>query len=145
MKKLFAILSIFIFLGAMSATAMPVSVHKLVQTTAAGETGTFEGEIGYTKDKEWVAVGEMSGTYELRTRAGIMDGQWVITDKDTSGTMKVIFTKHILIGRITIEETGKKAPIIGFIGFKEETNQFGGRFMSIVGPALYFQGTYQQG
>jgi len=145
MKKLLAILSIIIFLGTISATAIPVSVHKLLKPTTAGDTGTFEGEIGYIQKKEWISVGEISGTYELKTRVGIIDGEWIITDKDMSGTMKIIFAKRIFIGRITIDETGKKAPIIGFIGFKEETKQFGGRFMSIIGPALYFKGTYQEG
>ncbi len=145
MKKLFAILSIIIFLGTISATAIPISVHKLIETTDAGETGTFEGEIGYIQKKEWISIGEISGTYELKTRVGIIDGEWILTDKGISGTMKVLFTKRFLIGRITIDETGKKAPIIGFIGFKEETKQFGGRFMSLIGPAPYFQGTYQEG
>jgi len=52
--------------------------------------------------------------------------------------------KYALTLSASDPETGKKAPIIGFIFFKEETKEFGGRFMSLVGPALYFKGTYQE-
>ena len=145
MKKLLAIMSLFIILGAMSGTGISITQHKILPITASNETGTFDGEIGYLRDKEWVSVGDISGTYELKARAGIINGQWNIPEKDVSGTMRVIFAKHFLIGRVTFDETGKRAPIVGFIGFKEEIKEFGGRFMSIVGPALYFKGTYQEG
>ncbi len=148
MKKLFAILLMFILIGTISATAIPLSVQKTVQKPipTKSETGTFEGEIGYIKDGEWNAVGELSGTYKLRARFGTINGQWIITQRDQSGTLRAIFGRNlnIILGRIKIDETGKIAPIIGFIGFREETNEFGGRFMSIIGPALYFKGTYQE-
>lgn len=148
MKKLLAIFAIFVLLGTMSATALPITIEKTEKAPLAGETGTFEGEIGYRKEGEWHKVGEISGTYELKNRFGIIDGEWEITEGEhagETGTIKAIFGKFVLVGRLTIDETGKKAPILGFIGFKEETQEFGGRFMSIIGPALYFKGTYEEG
>ena len=52
------------------------------------------------------------------------------------------FGRNILLGRITLGDSGRQAPIIGFIGFRPGSGEFGGRFMSIVGPALYFKGTF---
>ena len=147
MKKLLAIFAIFVLLGTTLATALPITIEKTEKTPLAGETGTFEGEIGHLQGGEWNAIGEISGTYELRNRFGIIDGEWEIIvgeQAGTTGILRVLFGRFILIGRITIDETGRKAPIIGFIFFEEETKKFGGRFMSLVGPALYFKGTYQE-
>lgn len=147
MKKIFVIFIMTVLLGTMSVTALPITIEKTEKVLLAGETGIFEGEIGFRKEGEWHKVGEISGTYELKNRFGIIDGVWEITEGELAGetgAIKAFFRKFILIGRLTIDETGKKAPIIGFIGFKEETQEFGGRFMSIVGPALYFKGIYQE-
>jgi len=145
MKKLFAILAIFILIGTISATSAPAIILK---TPVTGETSTFTGEIGYPKSGEWNKVGELSGTYEQKNKYYKFEGNWEITEGQyagSTGTMQGVFGKHILYGKIIISESGKKAPIIGFIGFNESALKFGGRFMSVIGPALYFKGTYQEG
>lgn len=143
MKKLLVIFTILIFFGTISASAISFSEQVLKPLPKDDVTGTFEGEIGFPREGEWNAVGELSGTYTQRTRVSVIDGEWNLPERDATGTVKAIFGRHILIGRITIDGEDRKAPIIGFIFFREETQEFGGRFMSIVGPALYFKGTYQ--
>jgi hypothetical protein len=142
MKKILVLLALFILLGTISATA--VTIEERQTTPKPAQTGTFTGEVGYQKDGEWNKVGDLSGTYEQKNRFYKFNGNWEITvgEKTGSGTMVGIFGKHILYGRITISESGKKAPIIGFIGVNQTSQQFIGRAMSIVGPALYFKGTY---
>ena len=143
MKKLIAIISILLMVGAISASANTVLIKNKPVTL---DSGSFTGEIGYPQAQEWVKVGELSGTYEQKTKFYRFVGDWEITEGDyagSTGTMIGGFGKHILIGKITITESGKKAPIIGFIGFNETASTFFGRFMSVVGPALYFKGTYQ--
>ena len=142
MRKILVVLALFILLGTISATA--VTIEDTQTTPKPAQTGTFTGEIGYKKDGEWNKVGDLSGTYEQKNKFYRFEGTWEITvgEKTGSGTMTGIFGKHILYGKITITESGKKAPIIGFIGFNTETQEFTGRAMSIVGPALYFKGTY---
>jgi hypothetical protein len=145
MKKLLTILAIFVILGTIYATSVPASVLK---TPINSGTGTFSGEIGYIKSKEWYTIGILSGTFEQKNKFHRFDGTWEITEGNytgTTGTIVGFFGKNILLGKITLDESGKKAPIIGFIVINETSLKFGGRFMSIVGPALYFKGTYQQG
>jgi len=143
MKKLLAIFTILIFFGTISASAINTTEQVLKTLEKDDVTGTFEGEIGFPQQGEWNAVGELSGTYQQRARVSVIDGEWSIPERDATGTVKAIFGRHILIGRITIDGAERKAPILGFIFFREETQEFGGRFMSIIGPALYFKGTYQ--
>lgn len=142
MKKLFAIIAIFMLLGTISVSAVPVLIEK--KPVAMG-SGSFVGEIGNMKSGEWKKWGDLSGTYEQKNLFYKFVGRWEITNGNltSNGTMRGIFGKHILIGKITIAESGKNAPIIGFIGFNETKLIFKGRFMSIVGPALNFKGTYQ--
>ena len=147
MKKYLVIFAIFIMFGTMSATALPIMIEKPETRLLDGETGTLIGEIGYQIEGEWNKVGEISGTYELRKRIGIINGEWEIIEGEhagETGTIDAIFGKIFLFGRITIHETGNKAPIVGFLFIKEDTHEFGGRFMSLIGPALYFKGTYQE-
>jgi hypothetical protein len=144
MKKLLAIVIILIFFGTISASAISLSEQVFKPRPKENKTGTFEGEIGYPREGEWNAVGELSGTFQQRNRVSVIDGQWILTEREASGTVKAIFRSRILIGRITIDGAERRAPIIGFIFFREETQEFGGRFMSIIGPALYFKGTYQE-
>ena len=143
MKKLLAVIAIFILLGTISVSATTVLIQKKHVTT---ESGSFTGEIGNIESKEWKKVGELSGTYGKKNKFYKFEGNWEITEgklAGSTGTMLGGFGKNILIGKITITESGKKAPIIGFIGFNETIQIFKGRFMSIVGPALYFKVTYQ--
>ena len=143
MKKLLAVIAIFILLGTISVTATPILIENKSFTTG---DRTYTGEIGYIESKEWKKVGELSGTYEKKNKFYKFEGNWEITEgklAGSTGTMLGGFGKDILIGKITITESGKKAPIIGFINFNETTQIFKGRFMSVVGPALYFKGNYQ--
>jgi hypothetical protein len=142
MKKSLSIFVIFILLATISISATSnISVEEKPSTA-----GIFTGEIGYLRSREWNKVGEISGTYGQRNRFYNFNGNWEITMGQyagTKGTMKGAFGRNILLGRITFSESGRQAPIIGFIGFRPDTGEFGGRFMSVIGPALYFRGTYQ--
>lgn len=148
MKKLLAILAVLVLFATMSVTALPTTIEERQTTPTPAQTGSFNGEIGYPASGEWTKVGEISGTYEQKNKFYKFEGNWEITEGDyagTTGIMKGFFGKNILLGRITINnEKQQKLPIIGFIGFNESSQQFVGRFMSVVGPALYFKGTYQE-
>ena len=144
MKKILIMAICVLFASVSIATAMPLSFVAKTQTpTILVQTGTFDGTIGYqAQGGGWTAVGTLTGTYEQSARGYRFDGTWTIQKQDQTltGTMKGVFGKHILVGRITADANGKSLPIVGFIGFKEDN--FGGRFMAPVGPALYFRGTY---
>jgi hypothetical protein len=145
MKKLLSILAIFILLGTIFAIAVPAFVLK---TPIKSSIGTFSGEIGYIKSKEWYTVGLLSGTFQQKNKFYRFNGTWEIIEGNYSGTTGTVFGffgKNLLLGKITLDESGKKAPIIGFIGFNQSALKFGGRFISVIGPALYFKGTYQEG
>ena len=141
MKKLLSIFVIFLFIATISASA----TSKIIIEEKPTAAGTFTGEIGYSRSREWNKVGELSGTYTQRNRFYGFNGNWEITTGDltgTTGTMQGGFGRNILLGRITLTDSGRQAPIIGFIGFRPDSGEFGGRFMSIIGPALYFKGTF---
>ena len=146
MKKILVIFTILVLFGTISATALPIKIEKSEITIISSETGNFQGEIGFPREGEWNKVGELSGTFNQRNRFYRIEGDWEITEGQQSGATGIIngfFVRNIIIGRITIDESGRKAPIIGFIRINEDEMTFGGRFMSIVGPALYFKGSFQ--
>ena len=143
MKKLLSIFVIFLFMATITVSATSnIQVEEKPSTTA----GTFTGEIGYFRSsREWNKAGDISGTYSQRNRYYSFNGNWEITTGDytgTTGTIQGGFGRNILLGRITLGDSGRQAPIIGFIRFNQDTGEFAGRFMSIVGPALYFKGTF---
>jgi len=143
MKKILIMAICVLFASVSIATAMPLSSVAKTQTpTILAQTGTFDGTIGYQAQESWTAVGTLTGTYEQSARGYRFDGTWTIQKQDQTltGTMRGVFGKHVLFGRITVEGRDGALPIVGFIGFKE--GNFGGRFMAPVGPALYFKGTY---
>ena len=142
MKKSLSIFVIFLLLATISISA----TSKILIEEKPTATGTFTGEIGYLRSREWNKAGEISGTYGQRNRFYTFNGDWEITTGQyagMTGTMKGAFGRNILLGRITFSESGRQAPIIGFIGFRSDSGEFGGRFMSVIGPALYFKGIYQ--
>jgi len=129
-------------MGISLTTAVPhVTVKNLSNDVTTATSGTFEGSIG-PRIHGNKTVGTISGTYELRNRGGRFTGNWDITiqNKSASGTMRGVFARHFLFGKITIAETNRTMPIVGFLGVRNET--FTGRFMAPVGPALYFWGTH---
>ena len=143
MKKLLAIFAIFMFIGTISVSANTVLIKNKPVTL---DKGSFTGEIGYPENKEWVKIGELSGTYTQKNKIYKFEGAWEITEgklAGLSGSIVGFFGKNILIGKITITESGKKAPIVGFIGFDKTNQTFKSRFMSIDGPIFYSKGTYQ--
>jgi hypothetical protein len=143
MKKILILAICVLFASVSIATSMPLSPVAKTQTPKfLAQSGTFDGSIGFRAQGNWTSVGTLTGTYEQRARGYRFDGTWTIQKQNQTitGTMRGIFGKHILIGRITADASGKSLPIVGFITFKE--GNFGGRFMAPVGPALYFKGTY---
>ena len=146
MKKILILLAFFILLGTISATAIPVSVEKTITTPVTSETGTYQGEIGYQRSGEWNKVGEISGTYNTRDRFIKFNGQWEITEGQYSGTtgvMRGFIVKQYIFFKASKDGSDRSLPFVGFFRYNKETKEFGGRFMSRIGPALYFKGTYQ--
>jgi hypothetical protein len=145
MKKIFVIFTVLTLIGTISASALPITIDILEKTSVTSETGNFQGEIGYPREGEWNKVGEISGTYQTKNRNIRFRGQWEITAGELegkTGTLAGFSRGKFLVGRITIDDTGRTAPIVGFLRINKDTNVFGGRFMSRVGPALYFKGTF---
>ena len=105
-------------------------------------SGEFSGEIGHPDpdSEDPKIVGTITGNFKIGNRGGYFEGNVRSIDDGGSGTFKGIFSRNILIGRVTGEKGS--IPIVGFLGFRQEEYVFGGRFMSTIGPALYFKGTY---
>ena len=142
MKKTVVILIGLLLLGiSVTATIPSFAVQNMSTQTSATTSGTFQGSIG-PRPQGNKTIGFFSGTYELRSRGGRFTGDWDLSfqNKSASGKVNGIFTRQFIFGRITISETNKKAPIVGFLRANNET--IVGRVMAPVGPALYFWGTY---
>ena len=142
MKKIIVLVT-GIFLLSMSATATisGLELQHSHTTTAIITTGSFSGTLG-PRPHGNITVGTCNGTYNLRNRGGRFIGDWNLSfqNKSLSGTMKGLFLRHFIVGRITVAGTDRKAPIIGFLRARDGT--FAGRAMAPVGPALFFWGTY---
>ena len=141
MKKIAIIGVCLLFFGATLAAATPRPLQQIIQPTPLDPTGTFEGLAGYKQfNQNWTAIGTMEGNYTATNRGAQFTGEW--TAGNYTGTMQGRFWSFLLLGRIsaTINGTQRNLPIMGFI-FTNSTH-FVGRFMSFVGPALYFYGTH---
>ena len=142
MKKLIIITIGVLLISVPLATVIPSSIVKNLQNaTATTLTGSFEGSIGKRPHGNQT-VGNISGTYAARNRGGRFNGEWQISIQNTSksGTMRGVFIRIFIFGRISIDGVNRTIPIVGFIKITDGT--FVGRFMAPVGPALYFWGTY---
>ncbi|MDH7507155.1 MAG: hypothetical protein QHH15_05150 [Candidatus Thermoplasmatota archaeon] len=143
MKKLLIISMMLVFLTCITmVTAVPLKNKEL---TVLVPDGSFSGFIGYPRHQDPIILGNISGFYKLRNRGGAFNASWNIETENHSGsgTVRGIFGRHILLGRLSAEGYNQTLPIIGFIGFNTENLTFIGRAMSYIGPALYFWGTYQ--
>jgi len=80
--------------------------------------GSFEGSIG-PRIHGNQTVGNISGTYELRNRGGRFNGEWAISFQNTSksGSMRGVFQRIFILGRITIDAVNRTIPIVGFLRF----------------------------
>lgn len=112
-----------------------------IQLATTSLLGSFEGSIG-PRPRGNQTIGNISGTYELRNRGGRFNGECAITIQNTSksGTMRGVFIRIFLFGKVTIDEENRTVPIVGFI--RHINGSFVGRFMAPTGPTLYFWGTY---
>ena len=112
-----------------------------MHTTATALAGSFQGSIG-PRPHGNQTVGNISGSFTLRDRAGRFEGIWDISIQNTSrsGTIRGAFRRIVVIGRVTVDEVNRTIPIVGFI--RIINGSFVGRFMAPRGPALYFWGTY---
>ena len=142
MRKFLATYTIFVLLLSMS---LATAVQPIIKDARLIEPdGSFSGYIGIPK-QDPVIMGNISGVYKLLNRGGGFNASWDIDYKNFSGsgTVRGIFGKNILLGKLSAEGYNKTMPIIGFIKFDVNNQTFIGRAMSYVGPALYFWGTYQ--
>jgi len=117
-----------------SSTPQSGESTPITQTPDPIVTGTFVGELSYSL-KNWKKVGEISGSFPTKNK---FQGNW--NTSKNSGTIQFFFGRHILIGKIIT--AGKTIPIVGFYAFNETAKTFAGRFMPVVGTAIYFKGTY---
>jgi len=140
-KMIVILIGICVVSIAVSSAIPTFAVQNLNHNNARATTGTFEGSLG-PRPHGNTTVGTLSGTYELRARGGRFTGDWNITfqNKSASGTMKGVFARHFIFGRILVSETNKRIPIVGFLRANNET--IVGRVMAPVGPVLYYWGTY---
>ena len=141
MKKIAIIGVCLLFFGATFAAATTRPLQQITQPTTLEPTGSFEGMFGYKQmNQNWTVVGTMEGNYTARNRGTQFIGEW--TARNYTGTMQGGFSSFLLLGRISamINGTQRTLPIVGFI-FTNSTH-FVGRFMSFIGPALYFYGTH---
>lgn len=141
MKKIAIIAICLLFLGVSIGAAAPKLTQQVIQPAPLSPTGIFEGNIGYKRQNQnATVVGTMNGTYEMRNRGGRFTGDWATENR--TGTLRGAFGRHFLVGRIStmVNGTQRSLPIIGFL--YTNSTHFIGRFMSVVGPALYFWGTH---
>ena len=125
-----------------------IVVEEQEQTADENWTGEFEAEFGIERPDlpNWTALGSITGYYKSglgrRGRLSFFAGEWISYEENHSGTVRGIFGRFLLLGRITIDQPGRdiSLPILGFI--KAEDEEVIGRIMAPVGPALYFTGTY---
>jgi hypothetical protein len=138
MKKIMILIIGILLMATSVVTATSYTVLK--EKTITGN-GTFDANIGPRPNGNQT-IGTITGTYELRNRGGRFTGDWEVSaqNKSASGTIRGFFGKHFILGKITISQTNRSLPIIGFLVIRNET--FLGRFMAPVGPALYFWGTH---
>ena len=142
MKKIISILIVLVFLGSISVSAQ-TTIKTAEKSIEKGAAGTFEGEIGYIQNQQWNKVGEITGSFN-QNRVIRVNGNWMITVgqyNGTTGTLNGFVFRYFIILRASID-SGRTLPIIGFIKINQSDSTFVGRFMSIVGPALYFKGSY---
>ena len=137
MKKIAIISLCLLLLGVSIAAATPAI--KQQQTTTLDITGTFSGNLTYQRPgPNATIVGTIAGNYTLKNRGGLFNGEW--NTVNNTGTFRGRFVRFIFLGRIMVNGTERALPIIGFIVAKD--GGFIGRGMSLIGPALYFKGTY---
>jgi hypothetical protein len=103
-------------------------------------SGSFTGSIGPRLHSN-LTIGTILGTYHMRNRGGRFSGEWNVFYQNVSktGTMRGMFSRFFVIGRITIDGMNRTLPIVGFIRFTN--GSFRGRGMAPRGPALFFWGT----
>ena len=105
--------------------------------------GTFIGALGelYKDGDEWIKnpSAYIAGVYRDR-HYKIMVGNIYNLDEEQIGTIKIISTRKILVGRIENMDGGS-APIVGFLIDIGE-DYFAGRLMSLFGPAPHMWGQY---
>ncbi|MBN1861554.1 MAG: carboxypeptidase regulatory-like domain-containing protein [Candidatus Thermoplasmatota archaeon] len=114
--------------------------NSQVHVAVIPSSGSFNGSMGPRLHSN-LTVGTIWGTYQMRNRGGRFTGEWNVFYQNVSktGTMRGMFLRFFVIGRITIDEMNRTLPIIGFIRFTN--GSFVGRCMAPRGPALYFWGT----
>jgi len=143
MKKIVIISLCLLFVGTSLAIATPEISQQILQPVDLATAGTFFGNLSIQRPgPNATIVGTVSGTYGLQNRFGQFNGTWNIANK--TGTVHGRFGRHIVIGKLSVMVNGtqKSLPVIGFLAAKN--GMFVGRAMSLVGPAVYFKGTYTQ-
>jgi hypothetical protein len=139
MKKIAIIFVCLLFLGVSMAAAAPEMRQQ--QTTTLDPTGTFCANITYQRPgPNATIIGTITGGYTLRNRGGQFNGEW--NTVNNTGTFRGRFGRHMFLARISmmVNGTERSLPMIGIIGARDGV--LIGRGMSLIGPALYFKGTY---
>ena len=148
MKKIAGIMIVCIMFSSFTAASAISINHEVINLKNKSLlyyddwSGEFSGNIGYKdpNSEEPKIVATISGNFKIGEKACFFNGVVTTENEGKSGSFKGLFNKHMLVGKIEGEKGSLK--IVGFIGFKQEEHLFGGKFMSTVGPALYFWGDY---
>ncbi len=148
MKKIFVFLTAVLFLSLIplgSGMILEKNNIKVIESNDLDEwDGNFSAVIGYPNrgDEDPTVVAGMIGVFKLRRQGGVFAGRVYNNDREEIGTLRGFFGRNIFIGKLIGES--QTIPVIGFLSIKPEKEQFIGRGMSTVGPALYFAGRYEE-
>jgi len=142
MKKIIIIMGICVLIAGMTTASAAPGLLSVFQTPDDIEwDGTFSGNTGYYDGEDWVEVAAIQGNFKEAENRPIGFFQGTVAGPNNTGNIAGFYGRHLVLGRVSNDEGGK-LPIIGFIGFNTTSQQFAGRWMSLIGPALYFGGNY---
>jgi hypothetical protein len=139
---IFALAALFVALPITSAYSSSVFTNLRSTQRDIDWTGQFLGAVGHPDpdSEDPIVVGYMVGLFKTRGRGGFFVGNITNEDQSQNGNIAGFFGRHFMIGRIKGDQGS--LPFVGFIGSKQDNETFFGRAMSIIGPPLYFWGTF---
>jgi hypothetical protein len=148
MKKLLIIFVIIFLFATISVDATNTSFDRSIKPYSPIIKGAFEGEISAESEM----IGVISGNYTFfpiirdGLALNIIRGQWEIFDGVYAGKTGKVFCiggRNFQIGRINVDETEKKIPIVCQISLNYKIHRFSGDIKLIFGPVFYSSGNFE--
>jgi hypothetical protein len=123
-----------------SENNIKISAHLLKQNTDEWFDGNFRGSWGVTKD---YSDGEIIGNINLRrsSSVGYFFGEWNKFDDNSSGILRGIFRKNILIGSIEHNGDENNYHFIGIISYDDTS--FKAFIFGLKISFLFLRGEYE--